>query len=149
MILLLLVRHAKALSRSTWREDDSLRPLSARGERQAEALADLLEDEAGAGVCEVRTSPALRCTMTVEPFAEQIGLPLIRDDGLFEGCEIELPRRAGTYVWCAHGDNIPWLLRSLGIACETEAECKKGSVWRLEFENSGRLASARYLIPEI
>ena len=38
-----LVRHARALPRGEWDGEDLLRPLSDRGQREAEALADHLE----------------------------------------------------------------------------------------------------------
>ena len=41
---LYVVRHADAGHRTDWDGDDASRPLSPRGERQADGLRDLLED---------------------------------------------------------------------------------------------------------
>ena len=44
-----LVRHAHAGNRSAWRGDDRVRPLSAKGRAQADAIADALERGVPAG----------------------------------------------------------------------------------------------------
>jgi len=53
-----VVRHAKAGDRSDWSGDDRLRPLTKSGQRQAEALADMLEGEP---IDRVLSSGYLRC----------------------------------------------------------------------------------------
>src|SRR5688572_19762287 len=77
-----LVRHAVAVGRSDWKGDDSLRPLTKRGERQASGLVELL---AGADVQRVLSSPAVRCRETVEPLASKIGLSVQPTEVLAEG----------------------------------------------------------------
>ena len=62
---LVIVRHAKAHSRSPWRDADPLRPLDARGRERAEALVPSL---AADGVTRVVTSPPARCLDTVLPY---------------------------------------------------------------------------------
>jgi 8-oxo-dGTP diphosphatase len=64
------VRHAKARSRSSWTAPDPGRPLTPRGERQAQALGQTLP--AAYGALRVVTSPWLRCVQTVEPYADQV-----------------------------------------------------------------------------
>lgn len=61
------LRHAKALSRSSWHAPDQGRPLTARGDHQAEQLAAVLA--AAFAPLHVVTSPWLRCVQTVEPYA--------------------------------------------------------------------------------
>jgi 8-oxo-dGTP diphosphatase len=63
---LLLVRHASAGDRATWRADDRERPLDARGITQAETLVELLAEY---DVDAIYTSPYRRCAQTVEPLA--------------------------------------------------------------------------------
>lgn len=66
---LLIVRHAKAVSRKNWRhsERDWLRPLDEVGELQARGLADILRSYA---VASVMCSPSIRCADTVRPFLQ-------------------------------------------------------------------------------
>lgn len=66
---LLIVRHAKAISRKTWqrRDHDWLRPLDEVGHLQARGLADVLRSY---GVASVVCSPSTRCADTVRPFLQ-------------------------------------------------------------------------------
>src|SRR3954447_3537474 len=69
---LYLVRHAQALSRSGWDGPDEARPLSAKGERQADGLVELIAQ--ADNIRRVLSSPALRCVGTVQPVASKLGL---------------------------------------------------------------------------
>ena len=64
---LILVRHASAGRKADWPGDDESRPLDAQGAADAQALARLLA--CFAPTARVISSPALRCTETVRPFA--------------------------------------------------------------------------------
>ena len=68
---LILVRHASAGRKADWPGDDESRPLDAQGAADARALAGLLA--CFAPVARVISSPALRCTETVRPFAAGFG----------------------------------------------------------------------------
>mgnify|MGYP005814153623 CR=1 FL=1 len=68
-----VVRHAKAMARKNWSGNDALRPLTDRGRHQAERLSGLLGSY---GVGAVVSSPATRCVQTLQPYAEDYGLPL-------------------------------------------------------------------------
>jgi 8-oxo-dGTP diphosphatase len=100
-----LLRHASAGDRGDWHGDDRLRPLDARGRRQAATLVELL------GPIDVRrvvSSPYVRCVATVEPLAAALGLPLEVDDRLAEGsgrAARELLQEDGV-VACTHGDIV-------------------------------------------
>lgn len=149
---LFLVRHAAAGDRSTWTDDDRLRPLTTKGEAQAEGLARLLSDR---GVERIISSPYLRCTHTVEPLAHKLGLEIEIDDSLAEGSGGKPVRRlvrdlAGTNaVLCSHGDVIPelldWMVRR-GMELSSPFDCKKGSTWEVEV-TAGEFTAARYLPP--
>ena len=66
----LLVRHARAGHRESFDGDDALRPLDAKGRRQAQALvAELAPFGPGA----VHSAPAERCRATVAPLARSLG----------------------------------------------------------------------------
>ena len=104
-----LVRHASAGDRHDWEGDDRLRPLDARGRRQADALVELLRP---LEIRRVVSSPYVRCVETVEPLAAALGLPVEQDQRLAEGtgrAALELLREQGV-VGCTHGDVVEELL---------------------------------------
>jgi 8-oxo-dGTP diphosphatase len=141
---LLLVRHASAGSRSDWDGDDDLRPLDDKGRRQAERLAEVLPHFRPVAVYSaVRT----RCTGTVQPLADRLGLevrPLAAvgepeyaaDPGpglaAIEGF-LEPRAEPGVVVVCSQGGAIPSLLAELGVRVEGRdaPPSAKGSVWAL------------------
>lgn len=149
---LYLLRHAMAVSRSSWEDGDQLRPLSKLGRRQADALADLLAD---LRFTRVASSPYARCTETVTPLAERRGLAIDVLPALREGAPLSdvldlVDDLAGCdALLCSHGDVIPVFLEhyaSLGIDLGPEPACTKASTWVIETEDS-RVMSARYLPP--
>jgi 8-oxo-dGTP diphosphatase len=107
-----LVRHASAGKRSEWQGDDRLRPLDARGFKQAE---DLVEELREAPFEHIVSSPYVRCVQSVEPLARARGLEPETADALAEGAgadaALELFRRLGAeLVACVHGDLLVELL---------------------------------------
>ena len=149
-----LVRHADAKSRANWPGDDELRPLSKKGEAQAWGLVGQLK---GARIVRVLSSPAVRCSNTVEPLAAEHGLKVEHTDVLQEGADssaaYELLRRIadqnGDAVLCTHGDLIPELLRIAnrdGLSFDDEPRWPKGSTWAIDGDGNG-LTRARYLAP--
>lgn len=146
-----LVRHAVAGDRHEWSGDDRLRPLTAKGERQAAGINRQLS---GVGVSRILSSPHVRCLQTVEPLSEALGVRVEKADALAEGASPAgmralLNEVAGTNaVLCSHGDVIPEMLRLLrgdGTRLESPLECKKGSIWAI-FGDDG-LKSAVYVPP--
>ena len=77
-----VVRHAKAGSRSHWTGDDSKRPLSKKGQKQAEDLVSLLAEFK---IAAIFSSPYLRCMQTIEPLARELGLRVAAAPELAEG----------------------------------------------------------------
>ena len=67
---LILVRHASAGTKSTWRKDDLSRPLDSGGKKEAKLLASLLRCF---GISRILSSPAERCAATVRPYAAAAG----------------------------------------------------------------------------
>jgi len=104
-----LLRHTSAGHRGDWDGDDRLRPLDARGRRQAVDLVELLQP---LGVRRVVSSPYVRCVASVEPLAAALGLPVEQDERLAEGAgrsAAELVREDGV-VCCTHGDIVEDLI---------------------------------------
>ena len=134
--MIYLVRHAKAGSRSDWVGDDRLRPLSNKGFRQSELLAERL---APVSTGPVVSSPYLRCVQTLEPLATRLGTTVQHDERLaentgFEGALALLADLPDGAVLCSHGDVIPDTMGALqrrGCAFAGEADWRKASVWVL------------------
>jgi phosphohistidine phosphatase SixA len=104
-----LVRHASAGDRHAWTGDDRLRPLDARGRRQATELVELLR---GLELRRVVSSPYVRCVETMEPLAAALGLRVEGDERLAEGmgrAALEFLHEEGV-VCCTHGDVVDDLL---------------------------------------
>lgn len=150
-----LVRHAAAGDRGAWTDDDRIRPLTKKGQRQSDAIADTL---AAHDIDAIYSSPYLRCRQTVEPIAARSGLAVEDSDHLAEGA-----REAETLDWlqtmsgrnvvaCSHGDVIPGVIRrldALGVplySADGVFDVKKGSIWTLALEGD-RVTSATYTPP--
>ena len=149
---LFLVRHADAGSRSDWAGPDRERPLSARGVRQAEGLAEQL---AGRDVERLVASPFARCRQTLEPRGARLGLAVDVDERLAEGAGarpvLELAAELGRHrsVLCSHGDVIPDLLEHLlvtGVKLKDELRWQKASTWVLTRGGEG-FATGCYVPP--
>jgi phosphohistidine phosphatase SixA len=150
--MLLVVRHADAGDRSTWKGPDRLRPLSPSGHLQAEGLVVRLEDYP---VERILCSPTLRCQQTVQPLARDRllrieAVPALGVDAspaqlraLFWDPELR------SSVWCTHGEGIGLLLTRLiasRLVVEDPLDWPKGSTWLLE-RTHGRLVRGRFLAP--
>jgi 8-oxo-dGTP diphosphatase len=117
---LIVLRHAKAESRDSWRKDDLERPLTKPGVAHAKRLVPLL---AAYGVQRVVSSPAVRCAQTVEPFAHSISTFLEIDDRLSEETKSGQVNRSITalldrkkpVVVCTHRPTLPWVFDAVGI----------------------------------
>jgi len=156
-VTLYIVRHAVAVAKDRWSSSDVLRPLTAKGVRQSEALATWF---AGTGaeleevVDIVVSSPTVRCVATVlglaRPHAVDVrtdlalalgdpagaaalGRALLASHGRAEG---------PAAVLCSHGEVIPGLLEALTPFRATHSlqNCAKGSVWALSTTNAGPVA---------
>ncbi|MGC5615169.1 NUDIX hydrolase [Georgenia sp. Z1491] len=77
----LLVRHARARSRSAWKGDEETRPLTAGGAVQAVGMGSLLS---AYGVEHLVSSPWERCRATLTPYAERGGIEVELHDELTE-----------------------------------------------------------------
>jgi len=124
----IVVRHARATKRAEWRgsgdplaEEDSERPLSRFGAKQAAVVGSVL-DAYRPGV--VISSDARRCRDTVAPYADARGLTTrlvhalseegwAEDPGSTAAMVRELLHHHGSAVWCGHRPVLPTLLETL------------------------------------
>lgn len=145
--MLYLVRHAKAGSRSEWRGDDRLRPLSNKGRTQSDLLATRLAPLASG---ELVSSPYLRCIETLQPLAAKIDGAVRTDERLaedtgFDGALALLSELADGSVLCSHGDVIPETIGALqrrGCRIVTEPDWRKASVWVITRDPDGEFPEA-------
>lgn len=140
---LVIVRHAHAGSRRAWEDDDRLRPLSEKGSLQAKRLAEMLSRYEPARLL---SSPAVRCTQTLQPLADDLGLEIDPDVRLLEGAGFdqvdslldEVADTGLTTVVSTHGDVVPLLLQRLvdqGMEPDAPLMWKKASAWIIERED--------------
>lgn len=170
-----LVRHAKAHSRDRWwGRPDRERPLTEVGMDQARDIAQALQAE-GPPIAKLFSSPWLRCTQTLDPLADALGVNVVEVDQLGE--VISLPVHDGGDAWvtsawlggravafldrvvaeyagrrivaCSHGDVIPALV-ALVVGRDgldtTDVRCHKGGRFTLDFLD-GRCVAADYHPP--
>jgi 8-oxo-dGTP diphosphatase len=156
---LILVRHASAGRKADWAGDDCLRPLDAAGVADARVLASLMA--CFAPVARVISSPALRCTETVRPYAERFGgtveaeaclAPYGRTRFFTSRTEqgdalrrllsaLVADRRPA--VLCLHRENVPDVLAeacaALGAPAKVPADSSlpKGGFWVAHFAPGG------------
>ncbi len=148
---LFLVRHARAYSRSRWKEDDELRPLTPAGDLQAEAIATALAEEHPRRLI---SSPHVRCVQTLGPLARMTGLRIEQDARFAEGATLDgaalMLASLGEEptVICGHGDLLPVLVAAVdaeGVR-PSAIDCEKGSFWRIE-STPGERRRATYWLP--
>jgi 8-oxo-dGTP diphosphatase len=140
MTVVHVVRHAKAKNRAEWTEPDELRPLTKRGRRQADGLAERLRDEPPGRLV---SSPYLRCVQTLDELARELDLPIETTELLAEGGDgaraldlvVSLGRSGSAVVCCTHGDVLFALLRHVsaaGVTLDGPPDAPVASTWALE-----------------
>ena len=154
-----LVRHAAAGDRSAWTGDDRDRPLTTKGVRQAEMIADRLGPRWASSVL---SSPYVRCMQTGKPLAKRLGTRVERTDFLAEGSrgkgllDYVFERPGDELFMVSHGDVIPSIvdkLASRGVPLISRSpdgrlDCKKASDWILT-THAGKVVGAEYVPPPV
>ena len=151
-MLIHLVRHGHAGSRSAFRGDDADRPLTGRGQREAKEISRQLSD---AGVDLVWSSFFVRCRQTLEPLADSLGLPVVDHQALAEGGDgrtaldalLGTAAEGHTVAACSHGDVIPALVDAAirrGAVLHGPPSPAKGDRYEIEVVD-GRVVSLTYV----
>ena len=152
MIELHLLRHADAGDPMAWKGPDEDRPLSGKGEKQAERLGRFLK-EVGFRPDAIITSPKVRAAQTAEIVARHLGVPVAVDARLAGGLEIGGrgdPPRCGRPDPSGPRRSRPGLLRApRGADRASGVTMKKGALARIDAERPlapGR-GILRWLVP--
>lgn len=118
---LVVLRHARAVPRGAWKDDDRERRLTGAGGFQAEQLVPML---AAYGVERVVSSSSRRCWTTVAPYAEVADLDieetkaLSEEDATAESVRTQVQVLLGTKesaALCTHRPVLPFVWEALGI----------------------------------
>jgi phosphohistidine phosphatase len=147
------LRHAHAGDPEAWTGDDAARPLSDKGEKQADRLGRFL---AGVGFKPdaVISSPKLRAAQTAQIVADHIGVPFSTDDRLasaFDVATLEtLLHDAGDpsrSVVVGHDPDFSELVAELCGA--PQIPMRKGALARIDIDRPLRAGGGtlRWLVP--
>ena len=161
LVRMMLVRHGHAGTKEAWDGDDRLRPLDARGRRQAKHLVEVIVPMQPTRFI---SSPYLRCLQTMELLQAKTGLAVEEDSALTPNAgsqALELirtlsspgsapPVPSSRIVLCTHGEVIGDVLATVsredGVRLSRRPPGLKGCVWVLDF-HKGKVATARYITP--
>jgi len=134
--MFVLVRHAHAGNKATWRGPDTERPLSDKGQRQALGLAVALRR---VRIRAVWSSPTARCRLTVAPLARERQLRiqdqalLLPDADLSALLALLAEPTSGGAVLCTHGETLTGLLPHWQESASSDAPLDnvtaKGAAW--------------------
>ena len=130
---LVLLRHAKAVSRDEWQGDDDDRPLDDLGENQARRLLAIYQVF---NLSQIHTSDAVRCYSTVKPMAKGLGIKMEVTGKLSESGYRKDKERAFDYakellkedsnsLICSHNPILPKMLNKLSKKSDIEADEEK------------------------
>ena len=138
MIELYLLRHADAGDPMAWGGPDAARPLSGKGERQADRLGRFLS---GIGFTPdaIVSSPKIRAAQTAEGIARHLGVAVTIDDRLADGVDLraldDVLRAAGDParpVLVGHDPDFSDLVETL--TASPALTMKKGAMLRIDAE---------------
>jgi 8-oxo-dGTP diphosphatase len=154
---LVLVRHAHAVGRGAWSKDDQVRPLDRAGSDRAACIATVL---AAYGITRLVSSPSLRCTDTLQPYAAQRGLMVKTKKGLSEDGYAHRPGRAPRHlaklvergapaVVCSHGPVMPALLGRLRDLVDAGEDGDGTGKWALRDAIHDGMAKGELLVAHL
>ena len=154
---LTIVRHARALDKQSWTDDDLLRPLDRHGQRAADGLATLI---AAHEVRRIVSSPAARCRQSVQPLADRLDVDIeewkeLRPDGAGSAIVTECFANPDfdDAVLCTHGEVMAPLTRLEDLRNVVRRRelrdglLTKGSAWRLRISSDGNITKFDHLVP--
>jgi 8-oxo-(d)GTP phosphatase len=155
-----LVRHAKAGAREAWDGPDELRPLDAKGRKQAAALRDELVPF---GAAALHSAPIERCRETLVPLSRRVSLPIQQQPSLTESAYRDNPATARRLVSdlakdgrpatvCSQGGVIPGVVKSLAGRADVtvgSTSTPKSAYWVLTFDSDTLVQADLYPAPPV
>lgn len=152
-MLLHLLRHAHAGDPEVWEGPDATRPLSEKGQAQAERLGAFLADIAFKTDA-VITSPKLRAAQTADVVARHLGVDVTKDDRLAGPLDLEaleaLLSRAEDPERPVLVGHDPDFSEVLALLCDAEnVSMRKGAFAKIEVDRPLKAGGGtlRWLIP--
>jgi phosphohistidine phosphatase len=152
VIELYLLRHADAGDPMAWTSDDALRPLSAKGEKQADRLGRFLAGTAFRPDA-ILTSPRIRAARTAEIVGALLGRAATVDDRLAGGLDV----RAAEAILHDAGDPVrpvlvghdPDFSELLDELTGSSVVMKKGALARIDIDRplAAGAGSLAWLVP--
>lgn len=143
---LFLLRHAHRDEADYGRDNG----LSEKGLKQAQEVADALQQKLKASPARLESSPKRRCLETLEPLAQKLGVSFEVSDELEERRSDEDTRalegriqskiqswaesKEPVSLFCSHGDWIPIALKQI---LDIEYQIKKAHWVALDFDSEG------------
>lgn len=129
---LIILRHAKARSRATWKDGEASRPLLTEGNAQAEALPKLLR---AFGAKLVYSSPWTRCLSTIAPYAQRTSVKVKTRPEFTEAANANKPNATKNAleaivqlgkpaVVCTHRPVLPTMIESLELSASKSIKIK-------------------------
>jgi len=162
---LIILRHAKARSRATWKDGEASRPLLTEGNAQAEALPKLLK---AFGAKIVYSSPWTRCLSTVAPYAQRANVKVKTRPEFTEIANAKKPKATQTAlleiiklgkpaVVCTHRPVLPTMIealegnasKALKIKLHLAAALKPGSFTVVHLSSDGQIVDVESHSPNI
>ena len=151
--VLSVVRHAEAGDRERFLGDDSLRPLSKRGRRQARRLARRLDGN----TLDLVSSPYLRCVETLAPTSYLLRRAMTLAPWLAEGepgatalgTLLELTGEIGGLVACTHADVLQGMIKAaieMGAVPTSEPNGEKGATTEFTII-AGKVVALSFVAP--
>jgi 8-oxo-dGTP diphosphatase len=148
--VIVLVRHARAGKRSEWHGPDAKRPLDESGREQARRLVEFLSAFAPTRVVSANLA---RCTETVQPLADSLGLTVAVDPAFSDEEYTATPTATETSLWslakpgkvtvvCSQGVTVPGLIDRV-VRGTRPSDTRKGDAWVLSIVD-GTVVSADY-----
>ncbi|MGA7147336.1 MAG: NUDIX hydrolase [Microbacterium sp.] len=137
---IIALRHAKAIDREDWNDEDAARPLASRGKKQAASIVGPLQ---AFGARKIISSPAVRCVKTVVPLSAALDRKITTTDLIsqdaWEAGDSDARAVVGQRVrarkpavLCTHGPVLPEILTEIALATGTLRGSYLGSASALE-----------------
>ena len=155
---LILLRHAKAVSRDEWRKDDSDRPLDDLGRTQANRLISTLQVF---NISQIHTSDAVRCFDTIYPFAKSRKYEVkttkkLSEDAFYKDKDKsieyvhDLLKEENSILVCSHNPIIPRIVEKLVKKSDLDLDVEKlqpGDAWVIHHAKKTVLQIDKLAVP--